>query len=223
MICENCEIKNDGNFGSGRFCCRKCATTYSSNKNREVKNSKISNSLKGKFTALDNSWFKSGKLLKQNIEICPICKQMFNKSYSKVYCSKECYLNDKDLLYRGNGSGGYRKGSGVGKKGWYKGYWCDSSWELAFVIYNLEHNIEFKRNKLAFSYLFKDKTHNYYPDFEMNDGSFIEIKGYETLKDIEKYKTLGLKLSILYKKDIQYILDYVIKKYSKNYIVLYEK
>lgn len=56
----------------------------------------------------------------------------------------------------------------------------------------------------------------------MNDGSFIEIKGYETSKDIEKYKTLGLKLSILYKKDIQYILDYVIKKYSKNYISLYD-
>ena len=44
--------------------------------------------------------------------------------------------------------GGKRHGSGRGKKGWYKGYWCDSSWELALVIYNLEHNIKFERNKL---------------------------------------------------------------------------
>lgn len=26
-----------------------------------------------------------------------------------------------------------------GYKGWYKGIWCDSSWELAYVIFNLEH------------------------------------------------------------------------------------
>ena len=43
-------------------------------------------------------------------------------------------------------AGGYRRGSGRGKKGWYKGYWCDSSWELAWVIYSLEHGVEFTRN-----------------------------------------------------------------------------
>jgi len=75
---------------------------------------------------------------------------MFNKSYSRVYCSKVCYLNDKELLYRGNGSGGYRKGSGIGKKVWYKRGIGDSSWELAFVIYR------FKRNKLGFSYIFNE-------------------------------------------------------------------
>lgn len=30
--------------------------------------------------------------------------------------------------------GGLRVGSGRGKKGWYKGIHCDSSWELAFVV-----------------------------------------------------------------------------------------
>lgn len=25
------------------------------------------------------------------------------------------------------------------KHGWYKGFWCDSSWELAFVMYNIDH------------------------------------------------------------------------------------
>ena len=28
---------------------------------------------------------------------------------------------------------------GYGKHGWYKEYWCDSSWELAYVIYNLDY------------------------------------------------------------------------------------
>lgn len=52
-------------------------------------------------------------------------------------------------------SGGYRKNGGKGIRGWYKGYWCDSSWELAYVIYNLEHNIHFIRNTKGFNYKFE--------------------------------------------------------------------
>jgi hypothetical protein len=42
--------------------------------------------------------------------------------------------------------GGYVKGSGRGKKGWYKGFFCDSSYELAYLIYCLDHQINIKRN-----------------------------------------------------------------------------
>ena len=52
-------------------------------------------------------------------------------------------------------SGGYRRNGGKGIRGWYKGYWCDSSWELAYVIYNLEHNIHFIRNTKGFNYKFE--------------------------------------------------------------------
>ena len=44
-------------------------------------------------------------------------------------------------------SGGLRHGSGRGKKGWYKGYWCDSTWELAWVIYQLDNGKVPVRNK----------------------------------------------------------------------------
>ena len=30
MICENCGKKHKGEYGSGRFCCAKCARGYSS-------------------------------------------------------------------------------------------------------------------------------------------------------------------------------------------------
>lgn len=43
--------------------------------------------------------------------------------------------------------GGYRKGSGVGKSGWYNGIYCDSSWELAYVIYHIDNNLPIIRNK----------------------------------------------------------------------------
>ncbi|MEI7942893.1 MAG: hypothetical protein WCH76_06985 [Candidatus Riflemargulisbacteria bacterium] len=51
----------------------------------------------------------------------------------------------------GGKSGGYRRKSGRGKHGWYKGIWCDSSWELAWVMYHLDHGIPFERNKTSLS------------------------------------------------------------------------
>lgn len=223
MNCENCSIQHDGKYGSGRFCSKKCSSSFSSNKNKDLKNKKISDSLKGKYTGLDNSTYKSGKFEKQKIEKCPVCKSDFNKSKSKIYCSRNCYLDDVDFKYRKKISGGYREGSGIGKKGWYKGYWCDSSWELAFVIYNIENNIKFERNKIGYDYQYKSKNHKYYPDYILSN-TLYEIKGYETDKDKEKYKGVkDINLRILYKKDIQYMIDYVINKYGNDYIKLYEK
>jgi len=51
---------------------------------------------------------------------------------------------------------------------------------LAYVIYNLEHNILFERNKNGYSYVIGNKIRKYYPDFILSDGSFVEIKGYST-------------------------------------------
>jgi len=223
MNCENCSIQHDGKYGSGRFCSKFCSSSYSSNKNKELKNKKISDSLVGRFTGLQNSVYKSNRFEKQVILNCPICKSEFNKSYSKIYCSRSCYLLDINSNFRKKASGGYRKGSGIGKKGWYKGYWCDSSWELAFVIYNIDNNIKFERNRIGYEYLYEGKIHRYYPDYLISDNLY-EIKGYETEKDKEKYKGVkDINLTILYKKDIQYMIDYVITKYGNDYIKLYEK
>ena len=92
---------------------------------------------------------------------------------------------------------------------------------MAFVIYNLENNIYFKRIKESYTYTFENKEYKYYPDYEMIDGSIIEIKGYETKKDIEKYKVVD-NLKVLYRKDITKFIDYSISKYGKDYIKLYE-
>lgn len=116
--------------------------------------------------------------------------------------------------------GGYRKGSGRGKSGWYKGYWCDSSWELAFVIYNLEHNIPFTRNTQKFEYFYNQQKHYYIPDFIINN-TFIEIKGYENEQTLEKYKSCP-NLIVLKEKDLIDIFDYVIDKYGSNYVDLYK-
>lgn len=107
-----------------------------------------------------------------------------------------------------------------GKHGWYKGFHCDSSWELAFVIYCLDYNISIKRCNQVFKYKYKEKWHRYYPDFEIN-GIIYEIKGYETEISKEKHKQFPY-IKILYKNDLKDVFDYVIHKYGKNFIRLYE-
>lgn len=153
-----------------------------------------------------------------------------------------CQLNPSKLEYKGHPQteeskqkirlasqrchkmGGYRYGSGRGKKGWYCGYFCDSSWELAFVIYNIEHSISFSRNTDTFDYMYKGKSHKYLPDFVINNV-YYEIKGYKTEQWNAKYDQFPYKdrLVVIDKISIIPYIDYVITKYGKDYIRLYER
>lgn len=46
MKCERCNKEHDGSYGSGRFCSSKCARSFSTSKNREETNKKVSSTLK---------------------------------------------------------------------------------------------------------------------------------------------------------------------------------
>jgi hypothetical protein len=119
------------------------------------------------------------------------------------------------------GYGGYIPGSGRGKQGRYKGIWCDSSWELAWVIYHLDHDIKFERNTEKFEYQFDGAKHLYTPDFKINDN-YIEIKGFRTVQVNEKINQFTKNLIVLEERELTPILKYVIEKYGKDYIRLYE-
>ena len=119
-------------------------------------------------------------------------------------------------------NGGYRKGSGRGKKGFYRGIWCDSSWELAFVIYNLDHNIPFEKNHKKFSYVYLQQEKKYIPDFKMNDNQYIEIKGFVTDEVMAKIKYFPHKINLIDKDKIEPYIKYAEEKYGKDYIMLYE-
>ena len=121
-------------------------------------------------------------------------------------------------------AGGLRPNSGRGKKGHYKSFYCDSTYELVFIIYCLDHNIKFKRNTKGYKYIYNNETHLYYPDFELDDGSLIEIKGFNNkLVDIKASAVKDKKLVILYYSDIKYMFDYVKDHYTyKKLEDLYE-
>ena len=117
-------------------------------------------------------------------------------------------------------NGGYRQGSGRGKKGWYKGFFCDSSYELAYLIYCLDHNINIKRNTEKRKYEYQGTIKNYIPDFIVQ-GEFVEIKGYKSDQWEAKLKS-NPDIIILYGKDLKEVFEYVNKVYGKDFIRLYE-
>lgn len=122
--------------------------------------------------------------------------------------------------------GGFKKYSAQKcKYGTYQGYYCDSGWELAVLIYCLDKNIPIKRNSQPFEYYTKDnKKHKYYPDFIIN-GEYTEIKGRYTENDyikIESFKKYG-KLNIIDSSNINVYINYAISIYGKDFTSMYDR
>ena len=105
--------------------------------------------------------------------------------------------------------------TGRGKKGIYKGFYCASTYELAFIIYCLDNKINIQKCPYYYNYEYKGENHRYYPDFII-DGVIYEIKGYWTeLVDIKTKSVNDRLIKVLYKKDMQHIFDYIYTKYGK--------
>lgn len=111
-------------------------------------------------------------------------------------------------------TGGYHIGSGKGIKGYYKGIYCSSSWELAFVIYHIEHCLNIKQCAEVRTYEFNGKCHKYHPDFVTDVGIF-EIKGIK-LDDKTRAKLAANPDVILIDRNSIWdpYLSYVVNKYG---------
>ena len=217
LYCENCGKVIDGSYGSGRFCNRQCATIYG-NTHRPKRSAE--------------SKKKTSISVKNSIK-CQIAAERSRKIYHCKYCNKEFFISDiRDISgrlycskeckhkYLSEHTGGYREGSGRGKQGWYKGIHCDSSWELAYLVYHLDHNLYIERCKEKRQYVWNNKQHTYYPDFITDDG-IIEIKGYSTDQWKSKEEQ-NPDVKVLYKNEIKPYLDYVTNTYGTDFIKLYD-
>ena len=111
------------------------------------------------------------------------------------------------------------------KYGTYKDFYCDSSWELAFVLYCLDHNLDISRNYEHFSYIDDSgKERYFYPDFKINN-TFYEIKGgYDRYAQFkfdqfpDNYDLVWLDI-----KGIQKYIKYAKEVYGNDYIKLYDR
>lgn len=207
---KNCPKCNTIHEKQGTFCSRKCANSRI--RTLEIKQ-KVSNTLKGR--KVGAALLQKPDPEKWETRICLNCKCTYTcyKISTKKFCSQTCGRQT---------SGGYRERSGRGKSGTYKGIFCNSTYELAWVIYRLDHNLPVKR----FPGYLTDGKIKYYPDF-IDDDTIIEIKGYHTSKVDEKAALAiekGYKIKILYKQHLTECFDWVKLKYDVKKIEnLYDK
>jgi hypothetical protein len=113
--------------------------------------------------------------------------------------------------------GGYRQGSGRSKSGYYKGIYCGSTYELCWVIYSMDHNIEFTR----FPGLLEKDGINYYPYFFLSyNNTIVETKGYEKQESVDRKtrvaESFGYTVQVLRKEDLKYAFDYVSQTYNTS-------
>ena len=234
--CECCGKVMTEKYGSGRFCCKACANTR---KHSEETKNKIRESLELKYENSEDLIIKYqylGAQLKErsiqkynkNPKLCKFCGEAI--SYEKrrgKFCCDSCkskqYAFDINLRRQLNGP--FHVTSRY-KWGTYRGIRCDSSWELAFLVYLEEQTtITVTRNTEWFPYIYKNLEHLYSPDFIVND-TYLEIKNYHTEQVQTKidYFPSDKKLILLYKKDIQCCINYCKVKYGRKFWqVLYDK
>ena len=155
------------------------------------------------------------------VNYCSFCKCSFlvgSNNKNKKTCSKECLRKHQSLNNARQGT--------YGKCGYYKGVFCGSTWELAFLVFNLDKGRDIKRCELTFKYNLEDGGHTYFPDFIM-DNIIYEVKGREYGSLVEKNEAVrkaGYKIVMIKKKEINPIIKSVKESYKvKNLIDLYDK
>lgn len=88
----------------------------------------------------------------------------------------------------------------------YKGILLQGTWELRFAMWCDKNNIIWEKNKKSFNYTYKNKSRLYFPDFYLKDiDKYVEIKGYETERDLAKWKQFP-------KKDDLVVIDALLFK-----------
>ncbi len=134
--------------------------------------------------SLESRQKTANALRKNHLRACVICSAMYTpKTKKQICCSRKCGAIQSGKKQKGRTqhwkSGGYRKGSGRSKSGWYKGFYCNSTYELVFLIFHLEHGIPIQRCDLILDYEFQGRKREYHPDFIV-EGRICEVKGYWT-------------------------------------------
>lgn len=203
-ICPKCGNEHDR---TGLFCSRSCAN--SRERPQELRD-RLSLANKGK---PGHTKTKGREYVPRYVKSCLKCDGSFRTTNKeKKYCSAECAkLN----------SGGYREGSGRAKTGYYKGIYCGSTYELVWVVYQLDHNIPFER----FDGCLEFDGRKYFPDFLQN-GKIVEIKGYEKQDSVdiksEVARQNGFEVIVIRKEELQKEFEWVSSNYTNDYKSLYD-
>jgi hypothetical protein len=213
------------------FCNSSCAAIFN-NKERGARSEetkrKIGQTLKERAIKLNAEHAEQIKELPVVFRVCECCGNEFevkrttkNRLTRTKFCSEECRNKFLSDINKEMGSGGFREGSVKNyKSGWFNGIHCDSSWELAFLIWHKDHNIDVRRCDETRYYTINKEEHKFFPDFVVRDKIY-EIKGIND--DVNKAKQeYNPDVVFLYRDDVEKYIKYAKETYG-NFIKLYDK
>jgi hypothetical protein len=189
--CEICQVlfcfkRIVGSKETKRFCSRACANSRSHSKET------IEKITTGIHKFVEVTFPKIYKL-------CPVCGNSYykNRKTCSAICGRKLSGPNISKSLKGLGkTGGWRNFGGSGLKGTYEGITYQSSWELAWIVYHLDHNISFRRCTEYFDYEFEGKQRKYYPDFYLDkEETYVEVKAYHS--DLTKAKINSVPAKIL--------------------------
>lgn len=199
----------DGTTKQPRWSCPKCGYHIHSQRERHIEICDGHGPGAHKRAArkgLDRPWNKGKKSSQETKE--KISRSLTGRNWKSSSQEIETERRRKisERMKKNPSAGGYRKGSGVGKGGWYDSQiagrvYLDSTFEKRVAQCLDKHSIKWERNKEKFEYEYDGKTHYYTPDFIV-EGKFVEVKGFTTDRDIAKWKHFPCNINILYEKDI---------------------
>lgn len=240
-ICENCGKEHDGSYGSGRFCSKQCRGAFVA-KNQKT-GCKANKSWQCEYCGLvftsRAKWYEH-----KHKEHSEYYGHVWNKGLTKetdrrIYNAAELlkkHFQDGTVIHSFAGKHltdehknkiikTYEQNRTLNKyRGFYNGIYFQYSFELAWLVWNIEHGNKVNRCTKSFKYFdtVQKKIRRYYPDFELPDGTIVEIKGRMTQNVIDKQNAVineyHEKYQLLFKKDIQICLDYCKKKYGNNFL-----
>ena len=234
-LCEyGCGRKANYQFKNGKWCCSKNAANCPEKRKKIIEGQrrwtkthpekvKQHNELMKEIMKGNSCWNRglTKNTNKKIFEITEHIKDMYKNGDLKASFKGKTHTEQTkqkiSKKMKGNHNNNPNK-TGKGRKGYYKGFYCSSTYELAFVIFCLDHNIKIKRCLESFDYEYKGVWHKYFPDFVINNDVIIEIKGYWTevvsLKE-NVVRSSGKKYHILYFKDMKNIFKYIENVYGK--------
>ena len=196
MFCNNCNVELTNKNGK-LFCSRSCSASYNNKRRKHSEETK--------------------EKIRQSVKANPggyALTKLGGKLSRKNYIKKPKTVTGP--------RGGLRERSGRGKSGHYQGFFLNSTYELAYIIYCLDHNIAIERNTKFWNYIhpITGNSHKYYPDFIVS-GKLIEVKGYMT--DIVRIKISAVNepIQLLLKDDLKDIFKYVQEKTNLSIDKLY--
>jgi hypothetical protein len=147
---------------------------------------------------------------------CPLCSRVFFRKNLILHLRRAHTTNGRPTTRRRSTN---RKYKNI-KQGWFRGFWCDSGWELAFLLYHFDHGIRVERNEKGFPYIYRKRKRWYYPDFLLDGDIFVEVKGIVNARVRAKTAAFPFNLHVYGPAEMKPILAYVEGKYGKEYASL---